>query len=114
MKVYEVKIGETFFYQGEKYVKTTGLSACKAGDSEQVQFRRGALTDTSHQMCGRCYAEGVKTFPANCAEKPEALEARYGCRGPVLYFIAESKEKAQELYRECLNDEDIECENMED
>jgi len=24
-------------------------------------------------MCGRCYAEAVEIFPANCAEKPEAL-----------------------------------------
>jgi hypothetical protein len=24
-------------------------------------------------MCGRCYAEGVDTFPTNCAEKPETL-----------------------------------------
>lgn len=26
----------------------------------------------SGPLCGRCYAEGVELFPANCAEKPEA------------------------------------------
>jgi hypothetical protein len=25
-------------------------------------------------MCGRCYAEDVEVFPANCAEKPEKLK----------------------------------------
>ena len=25
------------------------------------------------RMCGRCYDEDVDVFPANCAEKPEAL-----------------------------------------
>jgi hypothetical protein len=24
-------------------------------------------------ICGRCYAEGAEVFPANCAERPEAL-----------------------------------------
>jgi len=34
-------------------------------------------------VCGRCYAEGVKVFPANCEEKPEqlvrALIGQYHC-----------------------------------
>jgi len=31
------------------------------------------LCDRELPMCGRCYDTDVPTFPANCAEKPEAL-----------------------------------------
>lgn len=42
-------------------------------DFDDIPDFEGAPLETLGPMCGRCYAEGVEMFPANCNEKPEKL-----------------------------------------
>ena len=46
-------------------------------DWDKIQFdpeyREEGENPSMEPMCGRCYAEGVELFKANCAEKPERL-----------------------------------------
>ena len=71
------------------------------------------------ERCGKQYETYVPmddeahVCAACCRSKQAAELKRYECAGPSMYINADTKDEARERYMALINEEDVNCDEME-